>query len=79
MFCASQSILDWSKNTVYYIRIKHIDVIVYVAIEDQELQLKKIHIAKNAIDILTKVIPKEKLELCNSFVGMHSLAKMNFT
>ena len=37
------------------------------AIEDQILQLKKIHTDDNIADVLTKVFFKEKLEPCAKF------------
>mgnify|MGYP000046436263 FL=1 len=34
------------------------------------LQLEKVHTDDNVADMLTKVVPKEKLELCAKLVGM---------
>uniref|UniRef100_A0A2N9FLT3 Integrase catalytic domain-containing protein n=1 Tax=Fagus sylvatica TaxID=28930 RepID=A0A2N9FLT3_FAGSY len=36
------------------------------------MQLRKIHTDKNPADMLTKVVPKEKLELCAGSAGMNS-------
>lgn len=71
--CDSQSALDLSKNTMYHSRTKHIDVRYHwlrLAIEEKSFKLQKIHTDKNAADILTKVIPKEKTELCVELAGM---------
>ncbi|OMO65301.1 DNA helicase PIF1, ATP-dependent [Corchorus capsularis] len=81
VFCESQSALDLSKNTMYLARTKHIDVRYHwlrMATEDKKLQLKKIHIDKNIADMLTKVVPREKLELCSNLAGMDTLVKANF-
>jgi Reverse transcriptase (RNA-dependent DNA polymerase) len=34
------------------------------------MKLKKIHTDKNPSDMLTKIVPKDKLELCRRLVGM---------
>ena len=36
------------------------------------MQLRKIHTEKNPADMLTKVVTKEKLELCARIAGMNS-------
>ena len=75
VYCDSQSAIDFSKNATYHSRIKHI-VFRYHwirdAIEMKCFQLKKIHTNKNAVDMMTKVIPKQKLEFCSKLVGMES-------
>jgi hypothetical protein len=73
IFCDSQSAMDLSKNSMYHSRTKHIDVRYHwlrLAIEEQMLQLKKIHTDDNAADMLTKVVPPDKLELCIKLAGM---------
>lgn len=37
-----------------------------------DMLLKKIHIAKNPVDIITKVVIREKLELCTELAGTDS-------
>ena len=74
IFCDSQSAIDLSKNSMYHSRTKHIDVRYHwlrSAIEDQLLQLKKIHTDENVADMLTKAVSKEKLELCVKLTGMN--------
>lgn len=39
--------------------------------DQQELSLMKIHIEKNAMDMLTKVLTIEKLELCKDISEMN--------
>jgi len=34
------------------------------------LQLEKIHTGHNGADMMTKVLPKEKLQVCNEVAGM---------
>ena len=36
------------------------------------MRLKKIYIEKNPADMITKVVPREKLELCRELAGMDS-------
>uniref|UniRef100_A0A2N9J1S8 Integrase catalytic domain-containing protein n=1 Tax=Fagus sylvatica TaxID=28930 RepID=A0A2N9J1S8_FAGSY len=73
--CDSQSALDLSKNSTYHSRTKHIDVRYHwlrQIVDQQLMQLRKIHTDKNPADMLTKVVPKEKLELCAGSAGMNS-------
>jgi hypothetical protein len=73
IFCDSQSAMDLSKNSMYHSRTKHIDVRYHwlrLAIEEQMLQLKKIHTNDNAADMLTKAVPPDKLEVCTKLAGM---------
>ena len=71
--CDSQSAIDLSKNATYHYRTKHIDVRYHWirdAFEKKLFQVQKIHTDRNAADMLTKVIPRHKLELCSKLVGM---------
>jgi hypothetical protein len=73
IFCDSQSAMDLSKNVTYHSRTKHIDVRFHWlrdVIENQQMKLKKIHTVKNPSDMLTKIVPKDKLELCRLLVDM---------
>ena len=73
--CDSQSALDLSKNSTYHSQTKHIDVICHwlrLIVDQQLMQLRKIHTDKNPVDMLTKVVPKEKLELYAGSVDMNS-------
>ena len=42
-------------------------------VEENVAKLKKIHIKKNASNMLTKVNPKQKLQLCIGIVGLNSM------
>ena len=71
--CDSQSAIDLSKNATYHSGTKHIDVRFHClrdAIENQQMKLKKIHTDKNPSDMMTKIVTKDKLELCRRLVGM---------
>jgi hypothetical protein len=55
--------------------MKHIDMRYHwlkLIVDQQLMQLRKIHTDKNPADMLTKVVPKEKLELCAESTGMNS-------
>ena len=59
--CDSQSAIDLSKNTMYHVRTKHIDVRyhwIMKAIEKQLFQIRMIHTYENTVDKMTKVITK---------------------
>ena len=67
--------MDLSKNATYHYHTKHIDVRYHwirEVMEKQEMRLKKIHTAKYPFDMMIKVVPREKLELCKELAGMDS-------
>uniref|UniRef100_A0A2N9FPQ8 Reverse transcriptase Ty1/copia-type domain-containing protein n=1 Tax=Fagus sylvatica TaxID=28930 RepID=A0A2N9FPQ8_FAGSY len=73
--CDSQSALDLSKNSTYHSLMKNIDVRYHwlrLIVDQQLMQLRKIHTNKNPADMLTKVVSKEKLELCAGSADMNS-------
>ena len=73
VFCDIQSAMDLSKNSMYHSRTKHIDVRYHwlrLAIKEQMLQLEKVHTDDNDVDMLTKVVLREKLELCAKLARM---------
>ena len=60
---------------MYHAMTKHIDVIyhwIWKAIEEQLFQIRKIHIDENTVDMMMKVITKEKLAQCIKNMGMSS-------
>ena len=76
VYSDSQSTIDLSKNSMYHSRIKHINVRYYwirEEVESESFHVKKIHISENLVDILTKMITKDKFELFKELVGMSSL------
>ena len=58
---------------MYHSRTKHIDIRYHwirEVMEKQLLKLVKIHTDKNPADMLTKVVTRDKLELCRDIAGM---------
>ena len=76
VYCDSQSAIDLSKNSMYHARTKHIDVRYHwirEKIEDESMQVEKISTNENPADMLTKVVTRDKFELCKELVGMSTL------
>ena len=64
--CDSKSVIHLAKNLVYHAGKKHMQVcyhFIRLALEDGVLILKKIQRNWNLVDILTKTVMIEKLEL----------------
>ena len=62
-----------AKNPAFHSRTKHIEVkyhFIRHLVEKKVLQLEKIQGAKNPADMLTKVVPLEKLKLCMASAGL---------
>ena len=75
VFCDSQSAMDLSKNVAYHSRTKHIDVRYHWlrdVIDKKLMKLKKIHTNHNPSDVMTKVVPNNKFELCKKLASMSS-------
>ena len=73
VFCDSQSAIHLGKNSSFHARSKHIDVRYHWIrddINDKMFELEKIHTDRNGSDMLTKALPREKLEACRSVAGM---------
>ncbi|KAG9449468.1 hypothetical protein H6P81_009433 [Aristolochia fimbriata] len=73
IYCDSQSALGLSKNATFHSRTKHIDLRYHWirdVLENDLLSLEKIHTNKNPSDMMTKVVTKEKHELCTDLAGM---------
>ena len=67
LHCESQNAIFLAKNHVYHARIKHIDVRFHKIkefVSSSELLFEKIHTSKNATDMLTKPVTKEKFKHC---------------
>ena len=73
IYCDSRSVIYLSKNSTYHSKSKYIDV-RYHWIRDvlviKELQLENVHTNENETYILTKYLPKEKLEVCRRRAGL---------
>ena len=63
----NQSVIRLSKNSTFHSRSNHIDVRchwIHDVLESKQLYLEKIDTSENRSDMLTKCLPKEKLEAC---------------
>ena len=73
LHCDNQSVIHLAKNPIYHARTKHIQVwhhFIKSALEDGLLTLEKIQGNRNPVDMLTKMVTIEKLELCATSVGL---------
>lgn len=71
-----KSAIDLSKNFMYHARTKHINMRYHwicEQVESESFHVNKIHTSENYIDMLTKIIPKDKLELSKELVCLTSL------
>ena len=69
----NQSVIHLGKNDSFHSRTKHIDVRYHWlrdALNDKLFELEKIHTDHNGSDMLTKNLPRSKIEFCRSTVGM---------
>ena len=75
VYCDNQSAIHLSKNSTFHTRSKHIDLryhwVIY-ALNDNLFELEKINTDHNGSDMLTKSLPREKLEVCCSIAEMAS-------
>ena len=73
VYSDSQSAIHLSKNLTFHSRSKHIDVRYHWirdVLESKQLYLEKVHTSENGADMLTKSLPKEKLEACRQRAGL---------
>ena len=73
MFIDSQSAIHLAKNSALYSKTKHIQLryhFIQSVLEDGWLKLEKIHINENLVDMLTKVVTREKLNSSSASVGL---------
>ena len=69
----SQSAIHLAKNSAYHSRTKHIKLryhFIRAALEDGSVSLGKIHTYENPTDMFTKVVSKEKLGSCSTWIGL---------
>ena len=75
LYCDSQSAIHLSKNSTFHSRSKHIDVRYHWIrdmLESKLLKIEKIHTKDNGADMMTKALPKEKIEACKEVAGLAS-------
>ena len=73
LYCNSPNAIHLGKNPTFHNRSKHIDVRYHWirdVLSSKLLELEKIHTDKNAADMMTKVVSREKLELCAGAAGI---------
>ena len=71
--CDNNNALCLAKHQVYHERSKHIDVRLHFIrekIEEWEIRVFKVDTAENPSDMLTKPLPKVKLETCMDLVSL---------
>jgi hypothetical protein len=71
--CDSQSEIHLAKNISFDSKTKNIHVIYHwnlQVLDDGIVQLEKIHTEDNLVDMLTNIFPRDKEELCKTFVGI---------
>nr|KYP31853.1 Retrovirus-related Pol polyprotein from transposon TNT 1-94 [Cajanus cajan] len=75
LYCDSQSAIHLSKNSTFHSRSKHIDVRYHWirdVLESKMLKIEKIHTKDNGADMMTKSLPREKIEVCKEVAGLAS-------
>ena len=78
--CDSSSAISLAKHQVFHERSKHIDVRLHYIreeIEKGKVRIFKIDTSENPADMMTKPLPKEKLELCMRLVGLCRMGDAN--
>ncbi|MCO5571133.1 hypothetical protein L7F22_024865 [Adiantum nelumboides] len=73
LYCDIQSAIQLTKNPVFHLKTKHIDVkyhFIREVIKDKQIQLIKIHTKDNPIDLLTKGLSKEIFVHCCELFGI---------
>ena len=68
-----KSAIYLGKNSSYHSRTKHIDVRYHWirdVVSSKLLKLEKIHTDDNRSDMMTKILPSEKLRVCCKATGM---------
>ena len=69
----SQSVIHLIKNSTFHSRTKHIKLryhFIRSTLEDGSVSLGKIHTSQNPADMFTKVVTKEKLGSCSTWIGL---------
>ncbi|MCO5602098.1 hypothetical protein L7F22_056226 [Adiantum nelumboides] len=67
LYCDTQSAIQLAKDSVFHLKIKHIDVkyhFIRGVLEDKQIQLMNIHTKDNPADLLTKELSRESFVHC---------------
>ena len=73
LFTDSQSVIHLAQNSTLHSKTKHIQLrchFIRSILEDGQLKLEKIHTNDNPIDMLTKVVTREKLNSSSTSFGL---------
>ena len=68
LYSDSQSAIHLAKNSTFHSRTKHIQLkyhFIRFVLDEEMLELEKIHTSQNPVDMLTKGVTKEKLISCS--------------
>eukprot|EP00253_Pinus_taeda_P034148 PITA_34148 len=73
LYSDNQSAIHLAKNSTFHSKTKHIQLkyhFIRLVLEDGQLKLEKIHTSQNLVDMLTKVVSREKLRFHSFLVGL---------
>jgi len=73
LYSDSYIAIHLARNFAFYSKTKHIQLkyhFIQSALEDGQLKLEKIHTSQNPIDMLTKVVTREKLIIYSVSIGL---------
>jgi len=75
--CDSMSAIYLAKNQVYHARTKHVDIrfhFVREILDEDDIELLKIHTKENPVDMLTKVVSCVKFTHCKELLHILPVA-----
>jgi hypothetical protein len=73
LYCDSESSIHIAKNSTFHSKTKNIQLryhFIQSIFEDGHLNLEKIHIIQNPVDMLTKGVTRDKLSSCSVSIGV---------
>ncbi|MCO5609880.1 hypothetical protein L7F22_064113 [Adiantum nelumboides] len=73
LHCDSQSAIQLARNPVYHSKTKHVDVkyhFIKEMLEDNRIQLVKVHTTENPADLLTKGLLTASFAHCRKLLGV---------
>ncbi|MCO5566392.1 hypothetical protein L7F22_020069 [Adiantum nelumboides] len=73
LHCDSQSAIQLARNPVYHSKTKHVDVkyhFIREMLEDNRIQLVKVHTTENPADLLTKGLLAASFAHCRKLLGV---------
>jgi hypothetical protein len=73
LFCDNNSAIYLAKNLIFHFRSKHIKLMyhwIQKLLDREILFLEKIHMNDNGANMLTKMSPSSKFEVCRQLTGL---------